>query len=99
RTTLGRLDGTGAMPMAPTFDAFGWFAPGPGVLRRIGHVLLSNVSAPLMVRRLLLASDAFREADAEVTKVLRGFLARTPALLPRPEEIALTPDAFVAARA
>jgi len=99
RTTLGRLDGTGTMPMAPTFDAFGWFAPGPGVLRRVGHVLLPNVSAPLMVRRLLLASDAFREADAKVTKVLRGFLERTAAMLPRPEEIALTPDAFVAARA
>jgi amidase len=99
RTTLGRFDGSGTVAMAPTFDSFGWFAPGPGLLRRVGHVLLPNVAPPIVVRRLLLASDAFREVDAEVATVLRGFLERTAAMLPRPEEVTLTPDAFAAARA
>ena len=30
RVTLGRVDMTGAMDMAPSFDAAGWFAHGPG---------------------------------------------------------------------
>src|SRR5512132_4449005 len=36
RPTHGRVDMSGAMPMAPTFDTAGWFAPGPGLLRNIG---------------------------------------------------------------
>ena len=99
RTTLGRFDGTGTQPMAPTFDSFGWFSQGPGLLQLVGQVLLPNVSAPIPVRRLLLASDTWREVDAEVADVSRAFLGRTATLLPRPEEVTLTPDAFDAARA
>jgi hypothetical protein len=28
--------------MAPTFDVAGWFAPTPGVFRRVGSVLLEG---------------------------------------------------------
>jgi amidase len=99
RTTLGRFDGTGTLPMAPTFDSFGWFSQGPGMLRLVGQVLLPDISSPIGVHRLLVASDAWREADAGVADVLRAFLGRTDALLPGVEEVTLTPDAFVAARA
>ncbi|MGB9389656.1 MAG: amidase family protein, partial [Xanthobacteraceae bacterium] len=42
RPTHGRVDLTGAMAMAPSFDVAGWFANGPGVLRRVGAVLLQG---------------------------------------------------------
>jgi amidase len=42
RPTRGRIDITGVMPMAPSFDVPGWFASGPGVLRRVGEVLLEG---------------------------------------------------------
>lgn len=98
RTTHGRIDGTGAMKMAPTFDSIGWFACGPGILRLVAGALFPQVNAPLAVSRMLLASDAFAQADAEVCAVLRGFLERTATLLPHPQEIALTADGFGAWR-
>src|SRR6184192_3709066 len=35
RPTHGRIDMSGVMPMAPSFDVPGWFANGPGVFRRV----------------------------------------------------------------
>ncbi len=37
RTTHGRVDLTGAMHMADSFDAAGWFANGPGTFRKVGR--------------------------------------------------------------
>src|SRR5262249_2139875 len=42
RPSHGRVDLTGAMAMAPSFDVAGWFASGPGVFRRVGAVLLGG---------------------------------------------------------
>src|SRR2546421_4585433 len=62
RPTHGRVDLTGAMAMAPSFDVGGWFANGPGVFRKGGRVLLDGerIAAPL--DRLLIAADAFAAA-------------------------------------
>ncbi len=42
RPTHGRIDLTGVMAMAPSFDVPGWFASSPGVFRKIGEVLLNE---------------------------------------------------------
>ncbi len=42
RPTHGRIDLSGAMAMAPSFDVGGWFANGPGLLGKVGHVLLER---------------------------------------------------------
>jgi len=75
RTSTGRVDDSGEMAMAPSFDACGWFASGPGVLRKVGGVLLDGETVRSPVRRLLVAEDAFAEADAPVAELLRGALA------------------------
>lgn len=75
RTSTGRVDETGEMAMAPSFDACGWFASSPGVLRKLGPVLLDGEAVHAPVRRLLIADDAFAEADAEVADLLRAALA------------------------
>src|SRR5438034_4063347 len=64
RPTHGRVHLSGAMAMAPSFDVAGWFASGPGVFRRVGHVLLEGVSSPARVEALLVLEDAFEQADA-----------------------------------
>src|SRR5207344_2125841 len=46
RPTHGRVDLSGAMPMAPSFDVAGWFASGPGVFRRVGEVILDRSRTP-----------------------------------------------------
>ena len=76
RPTHGRVDATGAMAMAPSFDAVGWFAASPGLFRKVGPVLLDGSGVPGDVVRVLVADDAFAEADAPVARILRGVLER-----------------------
>jgi amidase len=94
RPTHGRIDLAGAIAMAPSFDVGGFFANAPGVLRRVGAVLLEGerVSAP--VGRLILAPDAFAQADAPVAALGRDFLARAARDLPPATETAIAPDGF-----
>lgn len=82
RPTHGRVDLAGAMPMSPSFDTGGWFAASPGVFRKVGEVLLEGdgIAAPL--RELIVADDAFAEADADVAEMLRTILERAQPVLP-----------------
>src|SRR5436190_9194480 len=50
RPTHGRVDLSGAMPMAPSFDVAGWFATGPGIFRRVGGVLLDHAPTAAPIR-------------------------------------------------
>jgi len=89
RPTHGRIDLAGAMAMAPSFDVAGWFANGPGILRRVGAVLLQGSAVKAQTTRLLIATDAFAQADAEVAALCREFVDRGAALLPRRVEEAI----------
>jgi amidase len=92
RTTLGRVDGTGAMAMSPSFDSIGWFAAGPGSFRKVGQALLDGARVEAPIQRLLIAEDGFENADAEVSAVLREMLARAAAALPKPETVRVAPE-------
>src|SRR5262249_48661413 len=78
----GGADLPGALAMAPSFDVAGWFANSPGVLRRIGTVLLQGSAVNERATRLVVATDAFAQADAEVTALCLEFLDRGAKLLP-----------------
>ena len=94
RPTHGRVDLTGAMAMAPSFDVAGWFANGPGVLRRVGAVLLEAGAVQTPVKRLVVAADAFAQADAELAALCREFLNRAADLLPTRDEETIAPAGF-----
>jgi amidase len=99
RPTHGRVDLTGAMAMAPTFDVVGWFANSPGIFRRVGTVLLRGEAVAAHPARLMVATDAFAQAAAEVAALCREFLMRAGKLLPRPTELAsIAPSGFDAWR-
>ncbi len=59
RPTHGRVDDTGVVPLAGSFDVVGWFARDPRLLAKIGSVLLDGDAAPLKPRKALIAEDAF----------------------------------------
>ncbi len=90
RPTLGRIDLAGVMAMAPSFDVPGWFAAGPGVFRNVGAVLLQGPRVEAALTHLIIAEDAFAQADAEVSATLRAALARMGPVLPpaRPAQVA-----------
>jgi amidase len=94
RPTHGRIDMTGAMPMAPSFDVPGWFASGPGVLRRVGEVLLEAGGARAHLRELIILDDAFAEADAEVAHLLRTAIDAMGGDLPEPVHDVVAPHGF-----
>jgi amidase len=94
RPTHGRIDLAGAMAMAPSFDVGGFFANGPGVMRRVGAVLLEGEAVSAPISRMFVAQDAFAVADAPVAALGRDFLADAARVLPRPSESALAPDGF-----
>jgi amidase len=94
RPTLDRVDLTGAMAMAPSFDVAGWFAQGPGVFRRIGDVLLQGERVEAPIERLILADDAFAEADADVAAALQAALQPAAPALPKPTHTRVAPNGF-----
>lgn len=98
RPTHGGVDLTGAMAMAPSFDVAGWFANGPGVLRRVGALLLQGSAVKTRATRLLVATDAFAQADADVAALCREFLNRGARLLPARVEGAIAAPGFDAWR-
>jgi amidase len=94
RPTHGRTDLSGAMAMAPSFDVAGWFAASPGVFRKVGAALLAGNAERERVSQLLIASDAFAQADETVARTLRIFLECAGEVVRSSGEIAIAPRGF-----
>src|SRR5262249_27961008 len=92
RTTHGRIATDGVMDMSPSFDTVGWFAGSAGVFRNVGPVLLGGGDTPSPVTALLIADDAFEQADASVAALLRDALHAMAPSLPKPSNIRIAPD-------
>lgn len=94
RPTHGRVPLDGVMPFAPSLDAVGWFAREPGLMRRIGDLLLDPCAETSPEPgRLLIAADAFAVVDASVRDALGPALDRVVAVLGRAEEVAMADGA------
>ena len=94
RSTHGRIDLAGVMAMAPSFDVVGWFANSPGIFRRVGTVLLRGDAIVAPVTSLIVATDAFAQANAEVAALGRNFLQRGAGMLPQSTEVTIAPGGF-----
>jgi amidase len=58
RPSWGRVDISGAMPLAPSLDTVGWFAHSMDVYERVGAVLLGEDAAAPPLARFVVAGDA-----------------------------------------
>jgi amidase len=76
RPTHGRTDLTGVMPLAPAFDTVGWFTRDPGLLERIGRLMLRGWRVPGPTTRLLNPRDAWALADPAVRAAARAAFER-----------------------
>jgi amidase len=94
RATLDRIDPSGAMAMAPSFDTVGFFANGPGVLRRVGGALLGDGAVAAPIATMIVAEDSFAQADAPVAALGRAFVDRAASALPKPQPRTVAPDGF-----
>ena len=66
RPTHGRISLEGAVALAPSFDTVGWFARDPGLMTKVGDVLLYDEGVSHPVTRLLVAEDALQRLDARL---------------------------------
>ena len=83
RPTHGRIDLTGVMAMAPSFDVPGWFASSPGVFRKIGEVLLNEPDSSAPIRDLVVLDDAIEQADPALAALLQLPLSAMVKRFPR----------------
>jgi amidase len=95
RPTHGRLDPRGAMAMSPTFDTVGWFAHSPGILRKVGPVLLEPAGDQRQSpSHLLVLRDAFDQADVPLAGALQEFLGRASSELPPQQDAIIAAGGF-----
>jgi amidase len=95
RTTHGRVDDKGAAAMAPSFDTPGWFSAGPGVLRKVGGVLLdAKDRVTARPSRVIVLEDGFVEADEPVADLLRTAIDLMTRELPVIEHARIAPQGF-----
>jgi len=80
RPTHGRVDNTGAVPLAPSYDTVGWFACDGGLLRDVGNVLLGGHADRASPQEIVILSDAFLLADDDVREALLAAIERVAAV-------------------
>ncbi|MEX0759394.1 MAG: amidase [Tistlia sp.] len=76
RPTHGRVDISGVMPLAPSFDTVGWFARDAETLGRVGAVLLGEDGPQPPFERLLLPEDAWALATPAARAALEPWRLR-----------------------
>ncbi|MGD1879287.1 MAG: amidase family protein, partial [Kiloniellaceae bacterium] len=71
RPTHGRIDVSGMVPLAPSFDAVGWFAASVWVMSSVAGVLSPGGTGAAARPRLFVAADAWSLVEPRVAEALR----------------------------
>jgi amidase len=92
RPTHGRIPLDGVTPLAPSFDAVGWFTRDAGLLERVGRVLLGlhQDGEEGRPRSLLLVEDAFAMTEPSVRAALGPAIDAVTATLGSPRDVRLS---------
>jgi amidase len=99
RPTHGRVPADGVVPLAPSFDAVGWFANSGAALMQVGRVLLDtdfDETAHLAATKLVLADDLLACVADEVATVVEAAARATAARLDLPLERGSLADGDIA---
>lgn len=76
RPTHGAISLQGVHPMAPSFDAAGWFARTPEMLSIVGSVLLGSEIPEFRIDKFVIARDLFDTKDASVASKYAAFIQK-----------------------
>lgn len=85
RPTHGRIDATGATPMAPSFDTVGLLARDAELFRTVGRMLLEGARVDAPIERLVLAQDIVAFSEASTDQALWQTLEKFGSAIPEPE--------------
>jgi amidase len=92
RPTHGRLDFRGITVQAPSSDTVGWLARDGATFARVGQVLFGEPLPGTRPQTLLVATDAFAFADADVAAALAPMVDRLAALVGTRRDETLAPQ-------
>ncbi|HTR87011.1 MAG TPA: amidase [Reyranella sp.] len=92
RPTHGRIDTTGMLPQAPTSDTTGWFARDAGTFAKVSSVMLGEPIPSALPTCLVVATDTFGFADANVAAALRPTVAKLASLIGHSREDIMAPQ-------
>ena len=92
RPTHGRILLDGILMQAPSYDTIGWFTRDASTYARIGEVVFGNRIQDTIPSHLIIAEDAFEEADRDVSDVLRPIAEKISAMVPSSSQIRLAPS-------
>ena len=91
RPTWNRIELRGMMPQAPGSDTTGWFARDAATFARVSAVMLQEAIPVRLPRRLLIALDAFGQADDDVADALQPMVQRLGAVVGDVAEVTMAP--------
>src|SRR5215475_10693382 len=92
RPTHGRINTTGMLPQAPTSDTTGWFARDAATFARVSAVMLGDEIPHALPTSLVVATDTFGFADANVAAALQPMVQRLAALIGHSREDIMAPQ-------
>ena len=92
RPTHGRIDTAGMLPQAPTSDTTGWFARDAETFARVSSVMLGEPIPTALPTSLVVATDTFGFADANVAQALRPMVTKLAALIGQSREDIMAPQ-------
>ena len=94
RPTHGVVPVSGLVPHVPSADTVGWFARDARTLRRVGEVLLSDLTRADPPGRVLIVDDLFALAGADARTALTSLMERiVPEIGPK-DHLNLCPEGF-----
>ncbi len=92
RPTHGRIPLEGILMQAPSYDTIGWFTRDAETYARVAEVVFGSAISDSNPSRIVIAEDAFEEADQEVSAVLRPVADKIAALAGSSETVRLAPN-------
>jgi amidase len=92
RPTHGRIPLEGILMQAPSYDTIGWFARDAGTYAKVAAAVFQTEIPEFTPSRLVIAQDAFEEADPEVSAVLLPIAEKIGALAGSSTTMRLSPN-------
>lgn len=92
RPTHGRIPLEGILMQAPSYDTIGWFTRDAATYARVAEAVFKTSIPDSAPSRIVIAQDAFEEADPEVSAVLLPLAEKVAALAGSSTTLGLSPN-------
>ena len=92
RPTHGRIPLDGILMQAPSYDTIGWFTRDASIYARVAEAVFQTEIPDTSPGRLVIAQDAFEEADGNVSDVLLPLAEKMAALAGSSTTVRLAPN-------